>query len=195
MAAGYPLRAVVGLGNPGPEHARQRHNIGFWWVDALAKSQGVAFRAEPKFHSEAAKVTVSGSELYLLKPQTYMNRSGQAVQALMTFYKLAPEEVLVVHDDLDLPIGVTRIKRGGGHGGHNGLRDTSARIGEDYCRLRMGIGHPGAKEQVHGYVLSRAPADQQAELDGAVSRSLDTLPLLLEQGWDRAATKLHTVSK
>ena len=192
MPAGYPLRAVVGLGNPGPVHALQRHNIGFWWADALARSQGAAFRPEPKFHGEACKLKVAGQDLHLLKPGTYMNHSGDAVQALMSFFKLLPSELLIVHDELDLPTGTARLKRGGGHAGHNGLRDVSEKIGEDYCRLRLGIGHPGVKDKVIGYALSRPSAEQQPVLEAAIQRSLDVLPLLLSEGWDKATQKLHT---
>ncbi len=192
MPAGYPLRAVIGLGNPGAVHALQRHNIGFWWADALAKSQGVSFRPEPKFHGEATKLRVAGQDLHVLKPGAYMNHSGDAVQALMSFFKLMPSELLVVHDELDLPTGTTRLKRGGGHAGHNGLRDVSEKIGEDYCRLRLGIGHPGVKDKVVGYALSRPSAEQQPLLDDAIQRSLEVLPLLLSEGWDKATQKLHT---
>ncbi len=192
MPEGYPVRAIVGLGNPGPTHALQRHNIGFWWADALAASQGVAFRPEPKFHGELAKLRIAGQELLVLKPGTYMNHSGQAVQALMSFFKLMPAELLVVHDELDLPPGTARLKRGGGHAGHNGLRDVSEKIGEDYCRLRLGIGHPGVKDKVIGYALSRPTAGQKILLDDAVQRSLEVLPLLLSEGWDKATQKLHS---
>ncbi len=192
MPAGYPLRAIVGLGNPGPTHAPQRHNIGFWWVDALAASQGVAFRPEPKFQGEVVRLRVSDQELLVLKPDTFMNLSGQSVQAMLSFYKFAPSELLAVHDELDLPVGTARLKRGGGHAGHNGLRDVSEKIGEDYCRLRLGIGHPGIKDKVIGYALSRPSAEQKALLDDAVQRSLEVLPLLLREGWDKAAQKLHT---
>lgn len=192
MATGYNLRALVGLGNPGPDHAPQRHNIGFWLADALAREAGETFKLEKRLHGDLAKVKIAGQELFLLKPQTFMNVSGRSVQALAAYYKIRPEEMLVVHDELDLPVGTTRIKRGGGHGGHNGLRDISAQLGQDYCRLRMGIGHPGDKRQVIGYVLSRPAKAEQALLEQEVTRALDIPQRLITQGWDRTAQWLHT---
>lgn len=186
------LRAIVGLGNPGPDHAADRHNAGFWYVDALARGGRVPFHAERRFSGDLARLSLAGHDLLLLKPSTFMNRSGQSVQALMTFYKLAPEEVLVVHDELDLPSGTVRLKRGGGHGGHNGLRSLHEHIGEDYLRLRVGIGHPGHKDRVHDYVLGRATAEQQLAMDEALARAREMLPVLLDQGWDRATQRLHT---
>ena len=144
---------LVGLGNPGPSHAKQRHNAGFMALDALAQKLG-ASGAVQKFHGECAKAEYAGESLLLLKPQTFMNLSGKSVQAAMAFYKLAPEQMIVLHDELDLPLGTLRIKQGGGHGGHNGLRDIDAAIGKNYWRMRLGIGHPGDKDAVHGYVLS-----------------------------------------
>ncbi len=188
------LRAIVGLGNPGPEHAADRHNAGFWFVDALAFSGRVPFHAERKFSGELARMTLAGQDLLLLKPSTYMNRSGQAVQALMAFYKLTPGEILVAHDELDLPPGTARLKRGGGHGGHNGLRSLHEHIGADYARLRIGIGHPGHKDRVHDYVLSRPASEQQRAMADALARAQDALPVLLSDGWDKATQQLHTES-
>lgn len=186
------LRAIVGLGNPGPEHAGDRHNAGFWLLDALAKRERVQFYSERKFQGELARLTVGGQDLLLLKPTTYMNRSGQSVQALMAFYKLVPDEVLIVHDELDLAPGTARLKRGGGHGGHNGLRSLHEHIGAEYARLRIGIGHPGHKDRVHDYVLGRATVDQAKAMDDALARSLNMLPVLLVDGWDKATQRLHT---
>jgi len=153
--AGTALRAVVGLGNPGAEYARTRHNAGFWFADLVAAETGGAFRTEARFHGDFTKVRFAGTELLLLKPMTFMNRSGQAVQALASYFKIEPEAILIAHDELDLPAGSARLKRGGGHGGHNGLRDLHAHLGEAYARLRIGIGHPGHKSQVLGHVLGR----------------------------------------
>ncbi|MGH6960239.1 MAG: aminoacyl-tRNA hydrolase, partial [Dongiaceae bacterium] len=134
------LKAIIGLGNPGAEHARTRHNAGFWFADALAGKFGGTFHKETRFHGHLAAISVGGQRLWLLKPSTYMNGSGRAVQALMAFHKLAPGQLLVAHDELDLPAGVARLKLGGGHGGHNGLRDLHEQIGPDYRRLRIGVG-------------------------------------------------------
>jgi PTH1 family peptidyl-tRNA hydrolase len=191
------LKLIVGLGNPGDKYARPRHNAGWWFVEALARRHGGVFRAEPKLQSEMARVRVpiaggASVELWLQKPTTFMNRSGAAVAAASHFYKIAPAEVLVAHDELDLPAGVARLKQGGGHGGHNGLRDTSAAIGADYWRLRLGIGHPGHKDQVLDYVLQRAGADDERAIERAVDESLDIMPLLLAEGAGKAMNRLHT---
>ena len=190
--AGLPLRIVVGLGNPGPEHLVTRHNAGFWFVDLLARRHGGEFRDYRKYSGETARITLSDQEIVLLKPTTYMNRSGLSVRQLSEFYKIAPEHVLVVHDELDLPVGSVRLKQGGGHGGHNGLRDTIAHIGETFWRLRLGIGHPGNKAEVIDYVLTRAPRAEEDVIPEAVSTAADVMPLLLEQGAERAMTRLHS---
>jgi peptidyl-tRNA hydrolase, PTH1 family len=186
------IHLIVGLGNPGSEHAAERHNIGFWFADELARRHGGQFRTESKFHGELARISVGSADLRLLKPETYMNRSGQSVQAVVRFLKLAVEQVLIVHDDLDLQVGELRLKAGGGHGGHNGLRDLSQHLGPDFLRLRVGIGHPGHRDQVTGYVLKRPPASERELLDRAIERAADALPVLLEQGLQRAMTLLHT---
>jgi PTH1 family peptidyl-tRNA hydrolase len=187
-----PLRAVVGLGNPGPEHERTRHNAGFWFVDRLAAEAGAGFRVEPRFRGWLARVRRAQRELLLLKPSTYMNASGEAVQALAAFYKLTPGELLVVHDELDLPPGTARLKRGGGHGGHNGLRSLHQHLGADYLRLRIGIGHPGHKDRVLAYVLGRPSAVEQQAIEQALARATEALDCLLGQGWDKATQLLHT---
>jgi len=190
--AGLPLRIIVGLGNPGPEHQITRHNVGFWFVDLLARRHGGEFRDYRKYSGETARVAIDGQELILLKPTTYMNRSGLSVRQISDFYKIAPDDILVAHDELDLPVGSVRLKNGGGHGGHNGLRDTIAHIGENFWRLRLGIGHPGTKAEVIDYVLTRAPRVEEDLILEAVNTAADSVPLILEQGAERAMTKLHS---
>jgi peptidyl-tRNA hydrolase, PTH1 family len=190
--AGLPLRIIVGLGNPGPEHQVTRHNAGFWFVDLLARRHGAEFRDYRKYSGEAARISISGQDLVLLKPTTYMNRSGLAIRQVCDFYKVASDAVLVAHDELDLPVGTVRLKNGGGHGGHNGLRDTIAHIGETFWRLRLGVGHPGNKTEVIDYVLTRAPRAEEDLIFEAVNMAADCMPLLIEQGAERAMTKLHS---
>ena len=190
--AGLPLRIIVGLGNPGPEHQVTRHNVGFWFVDLLARRHGGEFRDYRKYSGETARVAIDGQELILLKPTTYMNRSGLSVRQISDFYKIVPDDILVAHDELDLPVGSVRLKNGGGHGGHNGLRDTIAHIGENFWRLRLGIGHPGIKAEVIDYVLTRAPRVEEDLILEAVNTAADSVPLILEQGAERAMTKLHS---
>ena len=189
---GQPLKLVVGLGNPGAEYARTRHNAGFWYVDELARRGGGGWRRESRHQCELARVTVAGCELWLMKPSTYMNRSGAAVQSLAAFYRIAPAEMLVAHDDIDLPPGVARLKEGGGHGGHNGVRDVIAQLGADFWRLRIGVGHPGVKDQVIDAVLDRATADEQRLIDAALERAHAALPELLRDGAQPAMNHLHT---
>jgi len=188
---GTPLRIIVGLGNPGPEHRLTRHNAGFWFVDALAARLGARYRSHTHFHGEISRVTFAGEDLTLLKPMTYMNRSGLAIRALTDYLKVDTAQVMVVHDELDLPVGEARLKFGGGAGGHNGLRDTITHIGPDFWRLRLGIGHPGDKSQVLDYVLRRAPEAEQNEILEAVARSLDALEVFLTQGAEKAMNGLH----
>jgi PTH1 family peptidyl-tRNA hydrolase len=190
--AGLPLRVIVGLGNPGPEHQVTRHNVGFWFVDLLARRHGGEFRDYRKYSGETARVAIGGQDLVLLKPTTYMNRSGLSVRQLSDFYKIAPNDILVAHDELDLPVGTVRLKNGGGHGGHNGLRDTIAHVGENFWRLRLGIGHPGNKADVIDYVLTRAPRIEEDLILESVNTAADSIPLLLEHGAERAMTKLHS---
>ena len=190
--AGLPLRVIVGLGNPGPEHQVTRHNAGFWFVDLLARRHGGEFRDYRKYSGETARVTIEGQEVILLKPTTYMNRSGLSIRQISDFYKIVPDDILVAHDELDLPVGSVRLKNGGGHGGHNGLRDTIAHIGENFWRLRLGIGHPGNKSEVIDYVLTRAPRVEEEMILEAVNTAADSVPLILEQGAERAMTKLHS---
>ena len=190
--AGLPLRIIVGLGNPGPEHQVTRHNAGFWFVDVLARTFGGEFRDYRKYSGETARVTIGGKDLILLKPTTYMNRSGLSIRQISDFFKIAPDDILVAHDELDLAVGSVRLKHGGGHGGHNGLRDTIAHIGENFWRLRLGIGHPGNKADVIDYVLTRAPRPEEDLILEAVNTAADSMSLVLEQGAERAMTKLHS---
>lgn len=190
--AGQSLQLVVGLGNPGPEYARTRHNAGYWFVDELARSAGGSWRRESRHRCELARVTVAECELWLIKPTTFMNNSGAAVHSISAFYRIAAPEILVVHDDIDLPPGVARLKEGGGHGGHNGVRDVMAQLGPEFWRLRIGVGHPGSKDQVIDAVLDRATAAEQQLIDAALARALDALPELLRTGAQPAMNRLHT---
>ena len=189
-----PLRLLVGLGNPGPKYRHTRHNVGFWWADALAERCGAGWREEPKFRGELTRVRVSGAAeaLWLLKPQTFMNLSGESIGALARFHRIEPAEILVVHDELDLPVGAARLKFAGGHGGHNGLRNTISQIGADFWRLRLGIGHPGHKDQVLDYVLNRASQEDERAFDEAIAASLDALGIFLIEGGEKAMQALHS---
>ncbi|HCB14408.1 MAG TPA: aminoacyl-tRNA hydrolase [Gammaproteobacteria bacterium] len=187
------LRLVAGLGNPGSEYAQTRHNAGFWLVDELARQHGGHFRPEARYHGETCRIVLAGQELWLLKPMTYMNRSGLAVAALVRFHKIPLPAILVVHDDLDLPPGTVRLKRGGGHGGHNGLRDLIAHLGSnDFARLRLGIGHPGDSRDVLDHVLRRAPRTEEEQIGQAIADALRELPRILAGQWERATQALHS---
>ena len=185
------IQLIVGLGNPGPKYEATRHNVGFWFVDMLARGKGATLRQESKFHGELCPLNVDGNNLWLLKPQTYMNHSGQAVRAVTQFYKIPPEAVLVVHDELDIPPGALRLKQSGGHGGHNGLRDIIAHIGKDFARLRVGIGHPGESRDVTNYVLGRAGAAEQTDIEQALQDAEHYLPLILQGEIQKAMNHLH----
>jgi PTH1 family peptidyl-tRNA hydrolase len=187
-----PIKLIVGLGNPGKEYARTRHNAGFWFVDELARTHGGTWRRESKYQCELARVAIAGSELWLMKPMTFMNRSGAAVQSMTGFYRIAPAQLLVAHDEIDLPPGVVRLKQGGGHGGHNGVRDVIAQLGADFWRLRIGVGHPGSKDQVIDAVLDRASAAEQQLIDAALARAYTALPAFLQGGAQNAMKLLHT---
>ncbi len=185
------LKLVVGLGNPGPEYARTRHNAGFWLVDELARRHGGTFRAEGKHQGELARIRLGTQELWLLKPMSFMNRSGGPVSSVLQFYKLTPREMLVAHDEIDLPAGVVRLKDAGGHGGHNGLRDIIAAQGDQFWRLRVGVGHPGVKTQVVDFVLTRASADEQRLIDDTIAAGADAIEQMLRDGAQKAMQKLH----
>jgi peptidyl-tRNA hydrolase, PTH1 family len=189
------LRMVVGLGNPGPDYARTRHNAGFWFVEELARRHGGSFRAEPRFNAELARVRIDAHELWLLKPMDYMNNSGRVAAAVASFYKLPVESLLVAHDELDLLPGTLRLKQGGGSGGHNGLKDLIAHCGEAFWRLRIGIGHPGSRELVTPFVLKRASSAEQLLLDDAILDAAEYMPRLLAEGAQSAMQVLHTRGK
>jgi PTH1 family peptidyl-tRNA hydrolase len=187
------IRLIVGLGNPGREYETTRHNVGFVWVDEWAREQKMHFNIESKFHGFSARGKVGDDELWLLKPQTFMNLSGRAVAALAQFYKITPAEILVVHDELDLAPGVARLKMGGGHGGHNGLKDIIAQLGtKDFWRLRIGIGHPGDRAEVSNYVLGTARREDRDLIDEATQRSLTVAPLIIAGKLEAAMLKLHS---
>jgi len=190
------IRLIAGLGNPGPEHEHDRHNAGFWFVDALARSSGTSLARESKFFGLVGRARIAGEAVFLLEPSTWMNRSGQAVAALANFYRIAPPEILVVHDELDLLPGQAKLKRGGGHAGHNGLRDIQARLGSaDFWRLRLGIGHPRSlqlTQDVVDFVLHRPSREQRQQIDDAIARALDCLPLLAAGDPVAAMQRLHT---
>lgn len=186
------MQLVVGLGNPGDRYAQTRHNAGFWFADLLASRAGEAFSRQAKFHGELARFTLAGADLRVLKPETYMNRSGQAIAAVCRFFRIPPAGVLVVHDELDLPPGAVRLKLGGGAGGHNGLRDTISHIGAEFWRLRVGVGHPGHRDQVTDYVLSRARAEEESEIRDALDAAADALEVMLARGSEAAMQQLHS---
>lgn len=191
-----PVQLIVGLGNPGPDYTRTRHNAGADWVESLAQRLNCPLVNTPKFFGLTARTSLGSTELRLLIPTTYMNRSGQSVAALAQFYKIPPEAILVVHDELDLAPGVARLKQGGGHGGHNGLRDiiTSLSNNADFMRLRLGIGHPGAAKQVADFVLKRAPAAEAQLTADAGDKALGVVDDLLSGQWDKALRNLHSAS-
>jgi len=188
------VKLIVGLGNPGPEYDQTRHNAGALFVERVASAQGVSLSSDRKFFGLTGKFTHQGQDVRLLIPTTYMNRSGQAVAALAGFYRIEPEAILVAHDELDMPPGVAKLKKGGGHGGHNGLRDIIAQLGNQngFYRLRLGIGHPGHSSQVSGYVLGRAPQAEREKLDASIDFALGVLPDILAGDWTRAMQRLHS---
>ncbi len=187
------LRLIVGLGNPGAEHARTRHNAGFHFVEALAERAGARWALEGKLFGEVAKVDIGGQPVWLLKPATFMNLSGKSVTAALRYWKIEPEEALLVHDELDLPPGVARLKFDGGHGGQNGLRDTMRLLGHGkFHRLRIGIGHPGHKDKVTPWVLGKPGRDDEALVLRAIDDAIDVLPLAVQGNIPDAMTRLHT---
>ena len=188
------VQLIVGLGNPGPEYDQTRHNAGALFVERVAGSQRANLSVDRKYFGLVGKFNHQGREVRLLIPTTYMNRSGQSVAALANFFKIKPEEILVAHDELDMPPGVAKLKQGGGHGGHNGLRDIIAQLGNqnNFHRLRLGIGHPGHASLVSGYVLGRAPRSEQELLDKSIDFALDVLPEILAGDWTVAMRKLHS---
>ncbi len=186
-------RLIVGLGNPGSDYAETRHNAGFWFCERLAHELGASFARESRYHGHVAKARVGGQDIWLLMPQTFMNRSGQAVQALSHFYRIEPAAMLVVHDELDIPPGQMRLKFGGGLGGHNGLKDITAHLGtQDYWRLRIGIGHPGDRDEVVDYVLKPPRREEREEIDAALERALLVWPTLARGEFNAATQKINS---
>ncbi len=187
------IKLFVGLGNPGTEYEGTRHNAGFWWVDGLARDLKLHLSSDRAYHGLVARGNVGGHNVWLLEPQTYMNLSGKSVAALARFFKIAPQEILVAHDELDVPPGQAKLKLGGGHGGHNGLRDIHAQLGSsDYWRLRIGIGHPGVKTEVANWVLQKPAPEQRTAIEECVARTLKAAPFMLSGEMERATLMVHT---
>ena len=186
------LTAIAGLGNPEERHARTLHNAGFWFVDELARRADARFRYEKRFDADTCRITISDNDIWLIKPQSYMNLSGGPLRSVLDYYRLAVSELLVAHDEIDLDPGTVRLKKGGGHGGHNGLRDVIKHTGSDFMRLRIGVGHPGHKDLVTDYVLKRASAEVEQAMSRNINDAADVIPLLAEDGIEAAMTRLHT---
>jgi PTH1 family peptidyl-tRNA hydrolase len=184
---------VVGLGNPGPDYEHTRHNTGFWFVDMLAQTLGVAFKLVSRFHGHLAEVSFAKHRGRLFKPATYMNRSGRAVAAISKYYKIAPQNILIVHDEIDLPPGTVRLKQGGGDGGHNGLRDVISAFegNRDFFRLRIGVGHPGSADMVVDYVLQKPSQHDKDMILGAIDDAIGLVPMMVEGEFEKAMNKLH----
>jgi peptidyl-tRNA hydrolase, PTH1 family len=186
------LTLIAGLGNPEDRYERTLHNAGFRFADAVLRKFGGEFRYEKRFDADCCKVRIDGEEVWVVKPQSYMNLSGAPVRGVLDYYRLEPGQMLVAHDEIDLPPGTVRLKLGGGHGGHNGIRDVIRRCGPDFMRLRFGVGHPGDKEQVTGHVLGRGSADVESALDRNIDEALAVLPTLQSDGLQAAMKALHT---
>lgn len=187
------IKLIVGLGNPGSEYTKTRHNAGFWFVERLSSEYGGQFSAESRFHGEAARIHRTSIDCRLLKPRTFMNESGRAVQAMLKYFDIEANEMLVAHDEIDLKAGDVRLKKGGGHGGHNGLRDIIACIGEkNFLRLRIGVGHPGRKDSVTPHVLGRAGSEEQKLIDESLDRAIQVMPMLFDGQLDKAMQQLHS---
>jgi len=191
-----PVKLIVGLGNPGPAYERTRHNVGADLVNQLAVSADLVLKPDSKFFGATGKLLIDGVSVRLLIPGTFMNRSGQAISALARFYQIPTDSILVAHDELDLPVGTARFKKGGGHGGHNGLRDTIQSLGnnKDFARLRIGIGHPGNAKQVVDYVLKKPSPSDQSLISQSIDQVLTVLPLAVTGQWERAMTALHSAT-
>lgn len=186
------IRIIAGLGNPEEKYERTLHNAGFWFADALADKYGGSFRYEKKFDADYCRISLQGEDVWLVKPQSYMNLSGGPIRGLMDYYRLQVSNLLVAHDEIDLPPGTTRLKSGGGHGGHNGLRDIINHCGAEFVRLRLGVGHPGDKSQVTNYVLKRASSDVERAIEDNIVDAIAVMPLLIEDGLNAATKELHT---
>lgn len=192
MSSDKNIRMIVGLGNPGNEYEKTRHNAGFWFIDRLISQYNLTLKSETKFLGDIAKFNSPFGNVWLLKPTTFMNRSGQSIARLAHFYKINPEQILLVHDELDLPPGSVKLKQSGGHGGHNGLRDMIAQLGKNFYRLRLGIGHPGSKEQVVGFVLGKTPKSEQLLIDSAIDKAIDSIELIVQGDMQKAMNQLHS---
>lgn len=186
------ISLIVGLGNPGSKYDKTRHNAGFWFLDELARRYSGTFRAESKFVGDCCRVSIGGQNVWLLKPSTFMNRSGASVRQLAQFYKIPVTEILVAHDELDLDPGTSKIKKAGGHGGHNGLRDIMAQLGKDFWRLRIGIGHPGSRDQVVDYVLQRPGQSDEAAIYRDIDDSADVIEKVVAGEFEKAMHQLHS---
>ena len=187
------IKLFVGLGNPGPEYETTRHNAGFWWIDAVAHELKVNLNMDKSYHGLVARTSVKGQTVWLLEPQTWMNVSGKSVAALARFFKIKPEEILVAHDELDIVPGQVKLKLGGSHAGHNGLRDIHAQLGtDDYWRLRIGVGHPGVKTEVVNWVLKKPAPEHRTAIEDCITRSLKALPDLLAGEMEKAMMLIHT---
>ena len=186
------IRIIAGLGNPEDKYERTLHNAGFWFVNALARKYGGSFRYEKKFDADYCRINLHGEEVWLMKPQNYMNQSGPPVRGMLDYYRLRVGQLLVAHDEIDLPPGTTRLKEGGGHGGHNGLRDIIQHCGAEFLRLRLGVGHPGEKHKVTNHVLKRGSGDTEAALERNIDDAIDVMPLLVDGDVPAAMKQLHT---
>ena len=186
------IKLIIGLGNPGDKYSKTRHNAGFWFADELARRFSGEFRYEKRFNAEVCKVSITGREVWLAKPQSYMNLSGKPVRAMLDYYRLDTGTTLVAHDEIDLPPGTVRFKSNGGHGGHNGLKDVIRHCGRDFMRLRVGVGHPGHKDAVTSYVLKKASSDVEAGMLRNIDEAADVMPMLVEDGLEAAMKDLHT---
>ena len=188
------IKLLVGLANPGPEYAQTRHNAGQWYVNQLVSQENIKLKAEAKFYGLTGRIQFAGNDLRILVPTTFMNLSGKAVAAMANFYRIKPEEILVAHDELDLPPGVAKFKLGGGHGGHNGLKDIISKLGnnKNFYRLRIGIGHPGDKNRVSGFVLGKAPSKEQNMIDQSIDEAARCTPILGQEGLAKAMNRLHS---
>jgi PTH1 family peptidyl-tRNA hydrolase len=187
-----PIRIIAGLGNPGEKYERTLHNAGFWFVDELARKYGGSFRYEKKFDAEYCRINLQGEDIWLVKPQSYMNQSGGPIRGVLDYYRLTIAELLVAHDEIDLPPGTTRLKLGGGHGGHNGLRDIIRHCGAEFLRLRLGVGHPGEKDMVTNYVLKRGSAETEDAIQRDIDDAMGVIPELVDGEINAAMKKLHT---
>lgn len=188
---GQPIDLIAGLGNPDPRYLVTRHNAGFWFVDLLAADFGASFSAARKLDADTAEITLAGRRIRLLKPMTYMNESGRALAKAVSYFRIPGQNVLVAYDEIDFPVGRVRLKFGGGHAGHNGIRSVIAHIGAEFWRLRIGVGHPGERSKVSGHVLKRAPASEEDSILGSIRDGIEALPVLIESGGEQAMTKLH----